>query len=145
MDPQAIVRILIPLDRSKDEEQNEEKKEEEKKEDNKEVEKKEEGEVVIGEKEQQPQEVVYPEIEYEDKVLMVKPISDNLYVLVLHQAAARELRKSMCEYIKAHFDKDFETTELEPMQKKAEEIGVAMEKKFLAHFPGVPIFCFEKN
>eukprot|EP00826_Nyctotherus_ovalis_P059326 TRINITY_DN8241_c0_g1_i1.p1 TRINITY_DN8241_c0_g1~~TRINITY_DN8241_c0_g1_i1.p1 ORF type:complete len:414 (-),score=137.99 TRINITY_DN8241_c0_g1_i1:17-1258(-) len=91
--PQAIVRIRIPLDRSEDEASEHSNEEGKAKEES----------VNAGEGE--PKEAkpsvetkgpkVYPELEYEDKVLMVTPVTETLNVYVMHQAAGRELRLSL--------------------------------------------------
>eukprot|EP01022_Parablepharisma_sp_SALTPOND_P001017 TRINITY_DN105434_c0_g1_i1.p1 TRINITY_DN105434_c0_g1~~TRINITY_DN105434_c0_g1_i1.p1 ORF type:complete len:452 (-),score=92.93 TRINITY_DN105434_c0_g1_i1:66-1421(-) len=126
MKPQAIVRVRIPLDRSSDDPDSDEEDKQEKKPEAK-------------------KEKVYPEIEYEDKVLAVKPLTEELYTFVIHQAAGRELRNQVCEVLKEHFEKELEGAELEAIQKKAEEIAVAVEQEFLKAFGGVPTFDYEKN
>ena len=135
MKPSAIARVLIPLDRTKDEEDKEDK-EDAKAEDDKVAEA---PPVVLGEAKD------YPEIEYEDKVLTLKPVTDGLYVYVMHQAAGRELRKHVCEFVKTHFEKDLGEAEVEEIQKKAEEIAVKVDKVFVQQFADTPLFSYEKN
>jgi hypothetical protein len=136
--PQAIVRIRIPLDRSQDEEvsqnsndnppEDNQPQEEDKGEEN---------------KEEIPK--VYPELEYEDKVLAVTPITESLYVYVTHQAAARELRNQICEFVKEHYEDEFADINLEDMQKKAEELALTAENDFMQMFNDIPTFDYEKN
>ncbi len=143
--PNAIVRILIPLERPEPEDpQNPEAKGD--KSHRSELSGKEEASKSAESAEAKEEEKKGPvEIEYEDKVLAVKPVTEGLYVLALHQAAAREFRNQACEFIRAHFEKDLDGVELEDIQKKAEEIAVTMDERFVSLFPGVPVFSYEKN
>ena len=85
------------------------------------------------------------EIEYEDKVLAVKPVLDDLYVYVLHQAASREVRRELCEALKTHFEKELETVEVDALTQQAEQIAARVQTSFLNQFPDVRVFDFEKN
>ena len=95
--PQAIVRIRIPLDRTEDE--NEEANGEMKDENNEEPKDEEGGENAQENKEEEKKiiEKVYPELEYDDKVLTITPVTESLHIFISHQAAARELRNQICE------------------------------------------------
>jgi len=142
--PQAIVRIRIPLNRSQDEEGSQNSKEDNPPEDNKDIDIPQEEDK---EKEENKEEdvKVYPELEYEDKVLAVTPITENLYVYVTHQAAARELRNQICEFVKEHYEDEFADVNLEDMLKKVEELAVTAENDFMQMFNDIPTFDYEKN
>jgi len=131
LNPQAIVRIRIPMEKIENEDENQENKKEENEENKKE--------------EKVPEPAKMQEINYEDKVLAVRPLAEDLYTFVIHQAAGRELRNSICDFIKSHFETELEGVELENMQKKVESIAIEMEKKFIELFPNIPVFDYEKN
>lgn len=129
----------------KEKEMEKEKEKEKTKEKEKEKEKTEKGKAEEKKVAEPEKKKEYPEIEYEDKVVAVKAVTEDLFVYVLHQAAGRELRKNLCECIKKHFEKELEGAEIEAIQTKAEAIAKQVESGILKHFSEIPVFPFEKN
>lgn len=80
--------------------------------------------------------------EFEDKILTVKPVSEDLFVYVLHDAAAKEVRTDLLEFVKKQFSKDLDNVENDVLKEKISEIGTKLEATFLERFKNVPLFSF---
>eukprot|EP01022_Parablepharisma_sp_SALTPOND_P018757 TRINITY_DN310_c0_g4_i1.p2 TRINITY_DN310_c0_g4~~TRINITY_DN310_c0_g4_i1.p2 ORF type:complete len:682 (-),score=92.23 TRINITY_DN310_c0_g4_i1:14221-16266(-) len=83
------------------------------------------------------------EPEYDDKVLTVKPLAEDLLVYVIHEAATKEVRMDLHEFVKKQFAKDLESVEPEAIKESVETIGGKMEAEFLEKFKDVPVFTFQ--
>ena len=82
------------------------------------------------------------EPEFEDKVLTVKPVVDDLFIYVMHEVAIKEIRNDLCEFVKKQFAKDLEIVEVDVLKEKVEEIGDKLQEAFFERFKDVPQFSF---
>jgi hypothetical protein len=82
------------------------------------------------------------DIEAEDKVLPVKTLAEDLFIYVVHEAATKELRADLCDFVKKQFAKDLENVELEAIKAKADAIGTKVEEVFFERFKDIPKFNF---
>jgi len=80
--------------------------------------------------------------EVEDKVLTVKTVAEDLFVHVVHEVAVKELRNSLCDFIKRQFSKDLDGVDIEALKQKVEEIGEQLDEMYLSLFKDVPLFTF---
>ena len=146
----AIVRIMIPrVPVEKEGEENNDKTGEKKKEltgENANEGEEEEEMDEEGEEEDENQEPIETvEIEYEDKILSIKNITEEYSVMVLHQVASREMRKDISNFMKQNFPEKMDKIEIEKLIENAEEIGRNVEAQFLEQHKHLPVFIFEIN
>ena len=139
----AVVRVRIPLKRPPPEqpeglnEDDDGKTDEQKKEQ---------------QKEQQmwqsppPSDRTYDEQDIEDKVLLINTIGESYKIWVMHQAAARWLRKDLVQQMKKNV-KELETVDLAEMISVVEQHAVEVENNLLKVIcqQDTPIFDFELN
>ena len=73
------------------------------------------------------------EQQIDDKVFMINPVGDSGRIWVLHQAAARYLRKDMAATLRRSV-KELEAIENDDFLKAVEEHAVTVEKNFVKMF-----------
>eukprot|EP00826_Nyctotherus_ovalis_P058699 TRINITY_DN8094_c0_g1_i3.p1 TRINITY_DN8094_c0_g1~~TRINITY_DN8094_c0_g1_i3.p1 ORF type:complete len:285 (-),score=100.24 TRINITY_DN8094_c0_g1_i3:90-944(-) len=77
---------------------------------------------------------------YEDKVVKVKPLTEDTFVYVVHEVAGREVRADICEFVMKQFGKVLEGVDASAIKEKADAIGQRVEAEFFDYFKDLPIF-----
>lgn len=77
---------------------------------------------------------------YEDKVNKVKPLTEDTFVYIIHEVAAKEVRADICEFMKKQFHKDLDAIDMNMVKEKADVIGQRVEAEFFEMFKDLPVF-----
>lgn len=95
-----------------------------------------------------PVDTTHPEIEMEDKILTAKPISEDLFVYVVHQYGERILRENLCEFVKTLIAKDKSEIDIEALKKRTAEIAKKVEDAVIEEVIArrdIPVVDFNLN
>lgn len=93
-----------------------------------------------------PEESLYEEVEYEDRVTVINPNGADFRIWGSHEAPSRILRKEIIVALKKT-QKEFEDLEIDELVEKVEDHSVHFEKEFLevVKSASIPVFDFEIN
>lgn len=141
--PQAIWRIAIPVPQPGEED--EEAEERDKKAEEKKDKKKKEVNKSKKDVDTSKRSSAKGETEPEDKVAPVKPVVEDLFIYVYHEAGIKVLRDSIIDFFKAKFTKDLDGIETTTIKEKADEIGGNLEEIFLENYKDIPLFPEESS
>ena len=83
------------------------------------------------------------EPEEDDKILTVKPLAEDLFVYVIHEAATKDVRNDLCEFMKKQFTKDLEAAGvMENIKENVDIVGGKIEATFFEAYKHIPTFNF---
>jgi hypothetical protein len=94
------------------------------------------------------------EVDVDDKALAMQGRIDALpySIFSINQAAAKAHRREVFHYLKKNFSEHFDSKEpqkdIDPLQKKAEEVAEDLEKRYIRKCfdeESMPVFEFEIN
>ena len=97
-----------------------------------------------GDNEDAKKEVKLKEAEIEDRVVLINPNSEDQNIHIIHQAAARILRKDIFESL-VKFSKDLEEVDADEAARHSEGIANKLEEKFIYQNQHLPVFDYEIN
>ncbi len=141
LQPQAIIKMLIPKEPVGDEPSAEDSKQKSGDESRKKVSlNKSKKDVNTSKK--SASRADNEEREFDNKVLTVKPVAEDVFVYVVHEAATKEVRTDLCEFVKKQFAKDLDTVDADAIKEKFNAIAAKLEAFFFDHFKEVPVFSF---